>query len=77
MMTLIDKQGLQDKTSTGETSQQVRNILHKQAESRMRQGKAPEAPPSPWDAHPQGMPAFPSFFMHPIHVVHLSSSLHN
>ncbi|XP_052693645.1 histone-lysine N-methyltransferase 2C-like isoform X7 [Crassostrea angulata] len=45
--------GLQDKNSSGETSQQVRNILHKQAESRMRQGKGSEPPQPPWENHPQ------------------------
>ncbi|XP_062583386.1 histone-lysine N-methyltransferase 2C-like [Saccostrea cucullata] len=49
--------GLQDKTSAGETSQQVRNLLHKQAESRMRQVKAQEPPQSPWEGHP---PAYTS-----------------
>lgn len=59
---LIDKQGLQDKNSSGETSQQVRNILHKQAESRMRQGKGSEPPQPPWENHPQGKTTLPTLY---------------
>ncbi|XP_055997566.1 histone-lysine N-methyltransferase 2C-like isoform X11 [Ostrea edulis] len=49
--------GLQDKTSAADTSQQVRTLLHKQAESRMRQVKAAEPPQAPWEGHP---PAYTS-----------------